>query len=92
MLEDYQAMVDQDEGMKDAEIDNNNNSEVEKDEEEKEAVGIEFTEQKVEPENYKNVINFRWSDIREKDEEDIAKTNLIWSLQKQAVEEFFSKE
>ena len=85
-------MVDQDEGMKDAEIDDSNNRKVEKDEEEKEAVGIEFTEQKAEPENDKNVIDLWWSDIREKDEEDIAKANLIWSLQKQAIEEFFSKE
>ena len=50
----------------------------------KERVGIEFTEQKDDPENDENVIDFRWLDIQGEDEEDIAKSNLIESLQKQA--------
>ena len=61
--------------------DNNNNSE----KEEKESIGIKFTKQKA---NAEKVIDFRWSDIRG----EIAKANLIVSLQKQADEEFFPKE
>ena len=75
--------------MKDTEIDDNNNNLDEEDEEEKEAVGIEFTEQKVDSENDENVIDFRWSSIRGKEEENIAKDNLIESLHKQADEENF---
>ena len=37
------------------------------------------------------MINFRWSDVKGEDEEDIAKAKLIESLQKQADEEIFSK-
>ena len=75
--------------MKDAEIDDtNNNSE----EEEKVIVGTEFIEQKADPENDENAIDFRWLDIQGEDEEDIAKANLIENLQKQAVKKFFLKE
>ena len=73
--------------MKDTEIDDNNNNHLEEeDEEEKEAIEIEFTEQKADPENDENAFDFRWSDI---EEEDITKANLIESLQKQVNEENF---
>ena len=36
--------------------------------------------------NDENEIDFRWSDVKEKDEEDIALANLIESLQKQTYE------
>ena len=35
--------------------------------------------------------NFRWLDVQEEDEEDIALANFIESLQKQTDEENFSK-
>ena len=37
------------------------------------------------------MIDFRWSDVKEVDKEDITKAKLIESLQKQADEEIFSK-
>ena len=37
--------------------------------------------------NDENSIDFRWSDVKEEDEEDIAVTNFIESLQKQTDEE-----
>ena len=52
---------------------------------------IEFTEEKVDLENDENVIAFRWSDVQGEDEPDIAKENLIESLQKQYDEEFLPK-
>ena len=69
LLEDDQVIVEQlekiadkqDEGMKDAETDDNNNNSEKEDEED--VVGIEFTDQKTDPENDENAINFRWSDI-----------------------------
>ena len=38
---------------------------------------IKFTEQKGDPENDKNAIDFRLSDVQKDDEEDIIKANLI---------------
>ena len=50
MVEQVEQPADeQDERMKNAEIDDNNNNSEEEDEEEKEALGIEFTEQKTDP-------------------------------------------
>ena len=43
----------------------------EKDEKEKEPINIELTEQKTDPYNDENAIDFRWSDVQEEDEEDI---------------------
>ena len=37
------------------------------------------------------MINFKWSDVKGESEEDIAKANLIESLQKQADDDFFKK-
>ena len=37
------------------------------------------------------MIDFRWSDVKGEDEEDIAKAKLIESLQKQADEKIFPK-
>ena len=59
----------------------------ENDEDEKEPINIELTEQKTDPDNYENAIDFRWSDAKE----DIAFTNFIKFLQKQTDEENFSK-
>ena len=39
--------------------------------------------------NYENAIDFRWSDVQEEDEEDIALANFIECLQKQTDEEIF---
>ena len=60
----------------------------ENDEEEKEPVDLEFAEQKADPYNDENAIDFRWSDVKE-DEEDIALANFNKNLQKQADEESF---
>ena len=96
LLVDDQAMVhqveqppdEQEKRIKDAEIDGNDNNSEEEDEKEKEAIGIDFTERKCNPEN---AIDFRWSDIWGEGEEDIDKANSIKSSQKQADEEFFLK-
>ena len=56
----------------------------ENDEEEKESIKFELTERKTDPNNDENVIDFKWSDTKEEeDEEDIALANFIKSLQKQ---------
>ena len=68
--------------MKVAGIDDKNNKLEKNDEEEKEAIDIEFSEQKADTDNDENMIDFRWSDVQEEDEEDIAEANLIESLQK----------
>ena len=60
---------------------NTNNLE-ENDEDEKESIYIELTEQKTDPYNDENVIEFRWSGVKEEDEEDIALANFNESLQK----------
>ena len=60
------------------------------DDEEKEPINIELTEQKADPYNDENDIDFRWSDAKE-DEEDIALTSFIENLQKQTDEENFLK-
>ena len=41
--------------------------------------------------NDENAIDFKWSEVKEEDEEDIALINFIESLQKQTDEEFFQK-
>ena len=41
--------------------------------------------------NDENAIDFRWSDVREENSEDIALAKFIESLQKQADEENFTK-
>ena len=69
---------------------NSNNLE-EYDEEEKEPINIEFTDQKTVHYNDENSIDSKWSDLTEKDEEDIALANFIESLQKQTDERNFQK-
>ena len=59
---------------------NNNNLE-ENDEEENEPINIELTEQKTDPYNDENAVDFKWSDVKEEDEEDIALANFIKCLQ-----------
>ena len=56
----------------------------ENDEEEWESINFELTERKADPHNDENAIDFKWSDTKEEDEEDIALVNFIQSLQKQA--------
>ena len=63
----------------------------ENEEEKKEPINIEFTEQKKDPYNNENAIEFRWSGVKKEDEEDIALANLNESLQKQTDEEIFPK-
>ena len=48
-----------------------------------------FSEKKVDTDNDENLINFRRSDVKGENEEDIAKANLIESLQNQTDEEIF---
>ena len=68
----------------------NSNSSEENDEEEKEPIDIEFTEQKTDPENNENVIDFRWSDVQE-DEEDIALVNFIENYKSKLMRKKFQK-
>ena len=60
---------------------NSNNLE-ENEEEEKEPINIELTDQKTNPYNDKNAINFKRSDVQEEYDEDIALANFIESLKK----------
>ena len=60
-------------------IENKSNDSEENEDEEKEQIDIEFTEQKADPENDENAIDFRWSDVQE-EEVDIDKANFIESL------------
>ena len=53
----------------------------------KEPINIELTEQKADPYNDENAFDFKWSGVKEEDEEDIAPENFIESLQKQTDEE-----
>ena len=57
----------------------------------KESINIEFYWRKSDPYNDENAINFRWSDVEEENEEDIALANFIESLQKKTDEEIFHK-
>ena len=68
----------------------NNNLE-ENDEEEKEPINTEFTEQNTDPYNDENAIDFKWSGVKEEDEEDIALNNFIENLIMHTDEEFFLK-
>ena len=63
----------------------------ENDIEDKEPINIEPTHRKTEPYNDENAIDFKWSSVKEEDEEDIALANFIESLQKQTDEKFFKK-
>ena len=70
-------------------IEYNSNSLEENDEKEKVAIDIE---QKTDPYNDENAIDFKWSDVQEEVEEnekDIALSHFIKSLQKQIDDENF---
>ena len=68
---------------------NNNNLE-ENDEVENEPINIELTDKKTNPYKDENSIGFKWSDLTEEVEEDIALANFIESLKiKQTDEKFF---
>ena len=71
--------------LSDLEVIKYNNNLKENDEEEKKPIDIDFTEQKTDPCN-ENAIDFRLSDVKEENREDIALVNFIESLQKQADE------
>ena len=58
------------------------NNNLEENKEEKEPIDIELTEQKSDPYNDENAIDFKWSDAKEEDEKDIALAYFIESLQK----------
>ena len=89
MTEQVEQPVDeQEKEIKYPEFDDKNNN---LEENKEEAIDIEFTEQKADTDNDENVIDFRWSNVKGEEEEDIAKTKLIESLQKQADEEIFPK-
>ena len=60
----------------------NSNSLEKNDEEEKKPINIELTEQKTDPYNDENAIDFKWSNVQE-EEVDNALANFIKSLQKQ---------
>ena len=97
LLNDDQVMVEQVEQSEDEQdeeksaeiVDKNYN--LEENDEEKETTNIEFIEQKADIDNNENVIDFRWLDVQGGDKEDIEKTNLIMSLQKQTNAEIFPK-
>ena len=59
----------------------------ENDEEEKKPINIELTDQKTDPYNNENSIDFKWSDLTEEYEEDIAMANFIESLKKKQTDE-----
>ena len=59
---------------------------MEKNEEVKDNSNNHLQNDKIDHENIENVIDFRWSDVEGEDEENIAETNLIKNLQKQADE------
>ena len=64
----------------------------ENDEEEKEPINIELTGHKTDPYNDENSIDYKWSDLTEENEEDIAMANFIESLNKANWwEKFFKK-
>ena len=50
---------------------------MEENDEEKELIDIELTEQKIDPDNDENAIDFNWSNIKEEDEINNALANLI---------------
>ena len=71
-------------------IEYNRNSLEESDEEEKEPINFELSEQNQIPIIMINGIDFKWSGVKE-EEEDVALANFIESLQKQTDEEIFKK-
>ena len=58
----------------------NSNRLEENDEKEKEPINIELTDKTTNPYKDENSIGFKWSDLTEEDEEDIALANFIESL------------
>ena len=62
------------------------------DEKVKEPIDTELTDQNTDPYNDENAIDFKWSCVKEEeDEEDIALAKFSESLQKQVDEEIFPK-
>ena len=52
---------------------------------------LKLLSKKADPYKDENVIDFRWSSVKNQDEVDIALANFIESLQKQVDEKFFYK-
>ena len=98
LLNDDQVMVDQveqpvdeqDKKIKDAEIDEKRNN-LEENEEEKEAIDIEFTEQKADTDNDENVIVFRWSDVKEKTRKTLLRLKWLRVYKSKLIRRFFPK-
>ena len=61
------------------------------DEEEKESINIEFTEQETDSYNDENAIEFRWSGVKEEDEEDIAWLTSMRAYKSKLMRKFFKK-
>ena len=61
----------------------------ENDEVENEPINIELTDKKTNPYKDENSIGFKWSDLTEEVEEDIALANFIESLKKKQTDEKF---
>ena len=57
----------------------------------KEPIDIEFAEQKADPYNDENGFDFKWSDVQEEDEEDIALANFIEIYKSKLIKNFFQK-
>ena len=63
----------------------------ENDGKEKEPINIKFTDQNADPYNDENAIDFRWSDIKEEYEEEIALTNFIENYKSKLMIKMFQK-
>ena len=72
-------------------IENKSNDSEENEDEEKEPIDTEFTEQKADPENDENAIDFRWSDVQEEDEVDIDKATLLRAYKSKLMRQIFKK-
>ena len=63
----------------------------ENDEEEKEPINIELTEHKTDPYNDENTIDFKLSNVKEEDLEDIALANFIENCKSKLMRKFPKK-
>ena len=67
------------------------NNNLEENEEVKEPIDIELTEQKTDPYNDENAIDFRWSEVQKEDEKDIALAKFIESMKSKLMRKIFQK-
>ena len=54
-------------------------------------MNIEFTEQKTDPKNNKNAIDFRWSDIRREDKKTLLRLTLMRAYKIKLIKIFIKK-